>query len=112
VVTEFYTAGTSLDVPQHAGHVTGASDDLTIIDEPTTTEVTRMCAQFPGTPDVGSLFAMQVVDRADVVEPAASDEISRWGISASHDPARSKWNSVDFVGGICIPYDQLSVLRR
>jgi hypothetical protein len=105
VVTEFHTARTSLDVPQHAGHIAGASYDLTIIDEPTATEITRMCTQFASAPDIGTLFAVQVVDGTYVVETTASDEISGWGISASHDPARSKWNSMDFVGGIGIPYN-------
>jgi hypothetical protein len=54
---------------------------------------------------------MQVVDGANVVETTTSDKISRWGISAGHDPARSKRNSMDFVGGVCIPNNQFSVLR-
>jgi hypothetical protein len=111
VVTEFHIARTSLDVPQHAGHITRAGDNLTVIDEPTAAEITRMCAQFASAPDIGSLSAMQIVDGAYVVETSTSDEISRWGISASHDPARSKWNGMDFVGGVRIPNDQFSVLR-
>jgi hypothetical protein len=103
VVTEFHIARTSLDVPQHAGHITRAGDDLPVIDKPTAAEITRMCAQFASASDIGPLSAMQIVDRAYVVEASTSDEISRWGISASHDPARSKWNGMDFVGGVRIP---------
>lgn len=111
VVTEFHIARTSLNVPQHAGHITRAGDNLTVIDKPTAAEITGMCAQFASAPDIGPLSAMQIVDRAYVVETSTSDEISRRGISASHDPARSKWNGMDFVGGVCIPNDQFSVLR-
>jgi hypothetical protein len=111
VVTEFHIARTSLDVPQHASHITRASDNLTVIDKPTAAKVARMCAQFASAPDISPLSAMQIVDRAYVVKTATGDEISRWGISASHDPARSKWNSMDFVGGVCIPNNQFSVLR-
>ena len=106
MVTEFHIARTSLDIPQHAGHITRASDDLAVIDKPTAAQITRMCAQFASAPDVGPpLSAMQIVDRAYVVETSTCDKISRWGISASHDPARSKWNGMNFVGGVCIPND-------
>jgi hypothetical protein len=111
VVTEFHIARTSLDVPQHAGHITRAGDNLAVIDKPTAAEITRMCAQFASAPDIGSLSAMQIVNRAYVVKTSTSDEISRRGISASHDPARSKWNSMNFVGGVRIPNDQFTVLR-
>lgn len=45
MIIEFLHPRPSLDVPQHAGHVPRARHDLSVIDEPTTTQVTRMRAQ-------------------------------------------------------------------
>lgn len=111
MVAELYAARSCLDIPQHASHITRASDDLAIIDKPAATEVARMCAQLAGASDVITFFAVQVIDGADIVKATASDEISRRGISTGHDPAGAKWDSVDFVGSVRIPDDEFSVLR-
>ena len=70
-----------------------------------------MCAQLARASNAIAFFAVQVVDRADIVKATASDKIPRWGISTSHDPAGAKRDSVDFVGGVCIPDDKLPILR-
>ena len=53
---------------------------------------------------------MKVVDGANVVETTAGDEVARGGVCAGHDPARTKGDSVDLVGGVGIPDDKLAVL--
>lgn len=111
MVAEFHAARSCLNIPQHAGHITRASDDLTIVDKPAATEIARMCAQLAGASDVITFFAVQVIDGTNIVKATASNEISRGGIGTGHDPAGAKWDSVDFVGGVCIPDDEFSVLR-
>ena len=111
MITKLYTARSCLDVPQHASHITRAGDNLTIVDEPAAAEVTRVCAQLARASDGIAFFAVQVVDRADIIKATASDKISRRGISTSHDPTGAKWDGVDFVGGVCIPDDEFPILR-
>lgn len=57
------------------------------------------------------LLGLEVVDRADVVQPTAGDEIARRGVSAGHDPRGTERDGVDFVGGVGVPDDELAVLR-
>jgi hypothetical protein len=78
VVTEFYDPYTGFDVPEHAGHITRAGDDLTVVDKSAATEITRVSAEFAGTPSVGDiLVVVEAVDGANVVETTAGDEIAR-----------------------------------
>ena len=70
-----------------------------------------MCAQLARASDAIAFFAVQVVNRADIVKATTRDKIPRRGISTSHDPAGAKWDGVDFVGGVCIPDDEFPVLR-
>jgi hypothetical protein len=89
VVAELYNTDTRLYVPEHAGHVTRAGDNLTIVEESATTEITGMSAQFTSTLDVASILAIQVVDRTNIVETTAGDEVSGGGVGTGHDPTRS-----------------------
>jgi len=59
---------------------------------------------------VGSRFDR--VDGADVVESSTGDEVSGRRVGAGHDPGRTERDGVDFVGGVGVPDDELSVLRR
>jgi len=89
VVTELYNADTSLNIPEHAGHITRAGDNLTVIEESATTEITGMSAQFTGTLDVASVLAIQVVYGTNVVKTTAGDEVPGRGVGTGHDPTRS-----------------------
>jgi hypothetical protein len=53
----------------------------------------------------------QVVDGANVVKTTASDVVAAGRVGASHDPGRAEGNCVHLVGGVCIPDDELTVLR-
>lgn len=71
-----------------------------------------MGTEFAGSLHAVAFLAVKVVDRADVVETTASDEVSRRRISTGHDPTGAKRDGVDFVGGVGIPDDEFSILRR
>ncbi len=62
MVAEFDNTDTNLDIPKHTGHITGARDDLSIVDEAATAEVTGMRTQFAGTTGVSSILAVEVID--------------------------------------------------
>ena len=79
MVAELDDADTSLDIPQHAGHVTRRGNDLAVVDESTAAEVTRVSTQFTGTPGGGSrILLVQAVDRANVIKTSASNKVARW----------------------------------
>ena len=111
MIAELYDPNTSFDVPQHASHITGTGNNLSVVDETAAAEITRMSAQFPSPLHVATLFAVEVVDRTDIVKTTTSNETSRWRISTGHDPAGSQRNRVDLVGRVRIPNNQLSILR-
>jgi len=77
MIAELNDSHSSLDVPQHARHVTGTSDDLPVIDKTAATEVTRVSAELASPLRVIPVLVVEVLDRADVVQPAASNEIAR-----------------------------------
>jgi len=110
VVAELYNADTSLDIPEHTGHVARTGNDLTVIKESAAAEIPGVSAQFAGTLDVASILAVQVVNGTDVVETTAGDKVSRWGVCAGHDPTRSQGDGVDFVRCVRVPDDELTVL--
>jgi hypothetical protein len=47
VIAKLHRPDTSFNIPKHASHVSRTGHDLTIVDESTATEVSRMRAQFP-----------------------------------------------------------------
>ena len=97
VVAELDQSHAGLDVPEHAGHVTGGGDDMAVIEETAAAEVAGVGAEFTGTLEVVALFRVQVVDRTDIVETTAGNEIARGRVGAGHDPTRPEWNSVHLV---------------
>jgi hypothetical protein len=50
------------------------------------------------------------VNGADIVKPAAGNEVTRRSIGTSHDPRGSQWNGVHLVSRIRVPDDELAVL--
>lgn len=110
VVGKLGDLGPGLDIPQHAGHVAGGGDNTAVIDEAAAGEITRVAGEL--TRDAGRAFARgQVVDGADVVQTTASHVVPARRIGTGHDPGRSQGDGVDFVGGVGIPDDELTVLR-
>lgn len=71
-----------------------------------------MGTEFPGTLDIRSIFAVEIVDGADVVKATTGDEVTRGRVGASHDPAGPQWDSMDFVCRVGIPDDEFAVLGR
>lgn len=89
MITKFYNTDARLYVPQHAGHIARAGNDLAVIKETAAAEIAGMSAQFTSTLDVASILAVQVVNGTDIVKTTAGDEVSRGGVGASHNPTRS-----------------------
>ena len=69
--------------------------------------MTGQLARNPG----WALTGGEIVDGANVVKTAAGNVVAAWGVGAGHDPRRAKRNRVNLVCGVCIPNDQLSILR-
>jgi len=110
VVTELDHPHAGFDIPEHAGHVTRTGDNLPVVDESAATEITGVRAELSSTLDTAPLFAVEVVDGANVIQSTASHEVAGGRVSASHDPARPQGDGVDFVGGISVPDDKFAVL--
>lgn len=119
VVAEVHDPNSGVDVPQHAGHVAGARDDLAIVNESAATEVARVSAQLPrglGASHRASRggrrrAGLDRVDGADVVESSAGDKVAARRVGARHDPTRPERDGVDLVGRVGVPDDELAVLR-
>lgn len=110
VVGKLGDLGSGLDIPQHTGHVAGGGDDAAVIDEAAARKIARVAGEL--TRDTGRTFTRgQVVDGTDVVQTTASNVVPTRRIGTGHDPGRSQGDGVDFVGGVGIPDDELSVLR-
>lgn len=74
-----------LNVPEHASHVAGRSQDAAVVDEAAATEITGMAAQLTRHTR-WSFSRAQVVDGADIVKTAACHVIATRCISTGHDP--------------------------
>jgi len=68
------------------GHISGAGNDLVVIKEAATWEVSVVPRQLPADTDI-AFARLEAVDRTDVVETAARDKISRGGVGTCHNPA-------------------------
>ena len=112
MVTELDDPRSRLDIPEHAGHISRTGYDLAVIDETAAAEITGVSTKLTGTLQVGAtVLVVEVVNGADVIQTTAGHKVARGRIRTGHDPAGTKRNSMDFVGGVGIPDDELSVLR-
>ena len=115
VIIELLGPDTLLDIPEHTRHVSRRSDDASIIDESTRTEVTRMSTEFSGNLDLTTWTTWtgtpDGVNGTDIVETTTSDEISAGCIGTSHDPRGSERDGVDLVCAVGVPDDKLTILR-
>ena len=110
VVGKLGDLGSGLDIPQHTGHVAGRGDDTAVIEETAAGEVARVAGELAR--DTGGTFTRgQIIDGTDVIQTTAGHVVSAWRISTGHDPGRSQGDGVNFVGGVGIPNNELSVLR-
>lgn len=102
--------GAGFQVPEHTGHVAGRGQDALVADKSAATQVARVARQLAR--DACWAFAGgEVVDGADVVEATAGDVVARGRVGAGHDPRGAQGDGVDLVGCVCVPDDELSVLR-
>jgi len=110
VVCEFCDFLSSLNVPKHASHITGGCEDAAVVDEATAGKVARVPAKLSCHP-CRAFSRAQIVDGADVVETTAGHIVAAGRVGASHDPGRAEGNCVHLVCSVCIPDDELTVLR-
>jgi len=89
VVTKFDYSYSRLYVPKHAGHISRAGDNLSVVDESAARQISRMSAELPPafhTLTTTTILGLEIVDRANVIQAATSNEVPRWRVSTSHDP--------------------------
>lgn len=110
MVVEIHDFDSSINVPEHAAHVTTGGKDLAVVQEAAARKIPRVCAQLSCHLG-GALASTQIVNRAHVVKSTTCDKVASWGIGTCHDPRRSQRDGIDLVGGICVPDNQLSILR-
>lgn len=111
MIAKFDHTYTGLDIPKHAGHITRAGNNLSVIEESAAAEVTRMCAELASALARAALLGVgEAVDRADIVKTTTCDEVARRRVSAGHDPAGTEGYSVDFVCRVSVPNDEFAVL--
>lgn len=75
-----------LNIPLHAGHVTGRGQDAAVVDEAAAGQVAGVTGELPGDARGAVALLVEVVNGADVVETTACDEVSAGGVGAGHDP--------------------------
>ena len=110
MIIELNHSYSRIDVPEHTGHVPRTRQDLTIVQEATTTQISRMSAELPRDLD-RPLLRPQIVNGTDVVESTAGDEVAGGGEGAGHDPGGPQGDGVDLVGRVGVPDDEFPVLR-
>ena len=77
MVAELHDTDTSLDIPKHAGHVTGAGDDLAVAEETAATEVARMGAQLASPLATSTTIpVVEGVDGANVVQTTTGNKVA------------------------------------
>ena len=76
MVIEFNHSDTGLNIPQHASHVARAGNDLSVVDESTTRQVTRVSAKFSAASGTLTISGLEVVNRTDIVQATASNEVT------------------------------------
>lgn len=79
VIQELDQLCTGLDIPEKARDVAGGGQDLLIVQEAAAREVARVRAQFASDAN-RTLFCLEVVDRANVVQTTAGNIVSGRGI--------------------------------
>lgn len=75
-----------LDIPANTGHVTRRGEDTAVIDEATAGEVSSVTRELAGDARGAFSLLVEVINRANVVETTAGDEVAAGGIGAGHDP--------------------------
>jgi hypothetical protein len=76
VIAELNHSYTSFNIPKHTSHITGTSDNLSVVDETTATKITGVSAQFAPTSDTIGFPTVEVIDRTDVIKTTACDKVS------------------------------------
>src|SRR6218665_466334 len=71
-------------------HISRASDNLVVVEESTTGQVSIVAREFPADPHI-SLPRLEAVDGTDIVETSAGHIATRWGVGTGHHPAGSQW---------------------
>jgi len=104
--------GSRLDIPLHACHVARRCQDTPVIDESAAREVAGMARELSRDACGPVPVLVEIVDGADVVETTAGHVVAAGGVGARHDPRGTERDGVHLVGGVGIPDDQLSILRR
>ncbi len=102
MIIKFQYLGASFDIPQDACHVTGGCDNLSVVEEAATREISRMRVEFPTNAN-GNFARTQVVDGADVIQSSTCHKPTAGRVGTCHYPRRSQWNSVYLNVGTYIP---------
>lgn len=110
MVVELHHPHARLDVPEHTRHIARARHNLAIVDKPTAAQIARMRTELARALVPPALLVPQIVDRADIVQPAARDKVPARGVCAGHDPGAAQRDRVDFVRRVRVPDDEFAVL--
>jgi hypothetical protein len=90
VVVEFLSPDTLLDIPEHTRHVSRTSNDPPVIDESTSTQVTRMSTKLSSEFDLSAWSSRSStsdrIDGTDIIQSTTSDKVTARGVCTSHDP--------------------------
>lgn len=86
MVGKLHNFGARLDIPFHAGHITGRGENAPVINESTAREVTGVARQLASDAGGGVSVLVQVVNGANVVKTTARNVVATRRIGAGHDP--------------------------
>lgn len=91
-----------INIPKHTSHIPRTSQNLSIIQKPTTTQIPRMGTQLPSNFN-SPLLNPKIINTTNVIQSSTGNKISTRRISASHDPGGTERDSVNFVGRVGVP---------
>ena len=106
VFGKFGDFGARLNVPEHAGHVTGAGDDLRVAEEAAAREITNVGGELATR--LGNV-ATKVEDGANVFETTAGNHRPGGREGTRHDPDGAQRDGVEFVCCQSVPDDEFAV---
>mmetsp|Transcript_24886 Transcript_24886/g.44966 ORF Transcript_24886/g.44966 Transcript_24886/m.44966 type:complete len:236 (+) Transcript_24886:379-1086(+) len=92
-----------VNIPIYTTRIPRGRHDVPLVHEAAATEVAIMPHEFLRRPGIRRLL-LNIVDRTDVVQPTAGDQISlRLFEGARHDPRRAERDGLDFIRGVSVP---------
>lgn len=102
----------SSNVPQGTCCISRPREHLTVAPETARTDIRRMPNELPRNRHLHDrLPPAQVVDRADIIQTTGRDQMPGRRVGTCHHPTHAQGHCLHFVTRLCIPHNEMAILR-